>query len=72
MVNDKAEVKVQTQVPIELLMKNKPVGSAGVQKDSVNRYIGKQLGDMYYKDKTVNNKQKKDLGPKKLGIQHRK
>lgn len=55
---DKAEVKVQSGVPIELLMGNKPVRPAGVKKDSGNRCTGKQLEDVYYKDETVNKKQK--------------
>lgn len=65
-------MKVQTKVPKELLIGNKPVRPAGVQKSSGNECIGKLLKDVYYEDETVNKKQEEDLRPRKPGIQQRR
>ena len=40
--------KGQTEVATELSMGNKPVGPAGVQKESGNRCTGKPLEDVCY------------------------
>lgn len=53
-------------------MENKPLRPVGVQKGSGNRCMGKLLKDVYYKNETVNKKEKEDLRPKKLGIQYRR